>query len=210
MEQEDDISLVDIPCDGWQQNYAMASQIDDSVLGENLNSIYNELPAAWEWKLSLTGRRLATVNPIPIVMNQIYAIEGDGDQWLSLQTILTELFVNSLDHGVLGLSSGLKAYPEGFSEYYREREFRLKHLEAGFIDISLEYFPLMSGGRLKIRIKDSGQGFDIVKSFQNETPTSNLNIPLCGRGIELVEQLAESLEYFDGGRIVEASYLWAK
>jgi CheY-like chemotaxis protein/anti-sigma regulatory factor (Ser/Thr protein kinase) len=210
MEQEDDISLVDIPCDGWQQNYAMASQIDDSVLGEHLSSIYNELSAAWEWKLSLTGRRLATVNPIPIVMNQIYAIEGDGKQWLSLQTILTELFVNSLDHGVLGLSSDLKASPEGFSEYYRERDLRLKHLESGSVDISLEYYPLASGGRLKITIKDSGQGFDIVKSFQSETPMSNLNIPLCGRGIELVEQLAESLEYFDGGRVVEASYLWAK
>jgi len=210
MEQEDDISLVDIPCNGWQQNYAMASQVDDSVLGENLTSIYNELPAAWEWKLSLTGRRLATVNPVPIVMNQIFAIEGDGEQWLSLQTILTELFVNSLDHGVLGLSSDLKASPEGFSEYYREREFRLKHLESGSVDIALEYYPLTSGGRLKVTIKDSGQGFDIVKSFQSKASVPNVNIALCGRGIELVEQLAESLEYFDGGRVVEASYLWAK
>ncbi len=209
MEQEDDISLVDIPCHGWQQDYALANQVSDSVLGENLENICNNVSPAWQWSLLLTGRRLATVNPIPIVMNQIHEIEGNGDHWLSLQTILTELFVNSLDHGVLGLSSELKASPEGFGEYYRERELRLKQLESGFVDISMECYALANGGRLKIRIKDSGQGFDLVKSFQNEEPSSGTNLNLSGRGIELVEQLAESLEYFDHGRIVEASYLWA-
>ncbi|WP_235839739.1 fused response regulator/phosphatase [Cognaticolwellia mytili] len=210
MEQEDDISLVDIPCDGWQQNYALASQVDDSVLGENLTSIYRGLPPVWEWRLSLTGKSLATVNPIPIVMNQIYAIEGDKEHWLSLQTILTELFVNSLDHGVLGLSSDLKVSPEGFSEYYRERKSRLKCLDSGFVDILLEYYPLTSGGRLKVIIKDSGNGFDVVELFKNNVELPDSDMTLYGRGIELVEQLAESLEYFDDGRTVEASYLWAK
>jgi CheY-like chemotaxis protein/anti-sigma regulatory factor (Ser/Thr protein kinase) len=210
MEQEDDISLVEIPCDGWQQNYAFASQVDGSVLGENLSSVYSGLPPVWEWRLSLTARCLATVNPIPIVMNQIYAMEGEKDHWLSLQTILTELFVNSLDHGVLGLSSDLKASPEGFSQYYHERKLRLQYLDSGFVDIALEYFPLTSGGRLKLRIKDSGNGFEIVELFQKKVQLSDTDIALCGRGIELVEQLSESLEYFDGGRIVEASYLWAE
>jgi len=209
MEQEDDMSLVDIPCQGWQQSYALTHHVTDKVLGENLALTYNGSSPAWQWQLTLTGNKLALVNPIPIVMNQIYEIEGMGDHWLSLQTILTELFINSLDHGVLGLSSDLKCHPNGFAEYFREREARLKQLESGFIDISLECYPLTNGGRLRIKMKDSGQGFNILTAFQGKNPSSNIGKQLSGRGIELVEKLADSLEYFDDGRTVDASYLWA-
>jgi serine phosphatase RsbU (regulator of sigma subunit)/anti-sigma regulatory factor (Ser/Thr protein kinase) len=208
MEQEDDLSLVDIPCSGWQQNYAKVTFVDDTLSGEYQSSIYASSSPAWEWQLLLTGKRLSAVNPIPIVISHIHEIEGSGEQWLSLQTILSELYANSLEHGVLGLSSALKAYPEGFTEYYRERESRLKVLNSGFVDIRLQYFPLLNGGRLAIKINDSGQGFDVEKIQFKLTQNVHTQTKLCGRGIELVEHLAESLEYCDGGRTVKATYLW--
>ena len=210
MEQEDDISLVDIPCFGWQQSYQKASSIDDGLSDENKTSLFLASSPAWQWQLSLTGERLAAVNPIPIVMNHIHEIEGNGEHWLSLQTILTELYTNALEHGVLALSSELKKRPDGFTEYYHEREVRLKSLTSGFIEIAIEYFPLPKGGRLKINMSDSGTGFDIESARKNKPDALASDVQLCGRGIELVEKLAESLQYFDGGRTVESTYLWAK
>lgn len=206
MEQEDDISLVDIPCYGWQQSYLKMCRVDDELIESNQASVH----PSWKWHLSLTDERLATVNPIPMIMNHIHEIEGSGEQWLGLQTILTELYANSLEHGVLRLSSDLKTYPDGFTQYYQEREIRLKALKSGCVDITLEYYSLANGGRLKINMQDSGDGFDISTALKHNKGQSNVDLQLCGRGIELVKQLAESLAYFDEGSRVEASYLWIK
>ena len=78
-------------------------------------------------------------------MNQINDVEGAGDHWQLLNTILTELFANALDHGVLGLSSSLKSSPEGFSQYYHERTKRLERLVYGYIRVELNYFPFEYG-----------------------------------------------------------------
>ena len=210
MEQEDDISLVDIPCFGWQQSYQKASSVNDGLSDENKTSLFLASSPTWQWQLSLTGEKLAAVNPIPIVMNHIQEIEGSGEHWLSLQTILTELYTNALEHGVLRLSSELKTYPEGFTQYYHEREVRLKALRSGSIDIAIEYYPLPKGGRLKVKMTDSGEGFEWENVWKSIPSNVVKGIELCGRGIKLVEQLAESLQYFDGGRTVESTYLWAK
>lgn len=206
MAQEDDISLVDIPCKGWKQALSFINNFNER---EGIDA-ENEDKPAWEWRLSLSGPKLATVNPIPMAMSQVNEIEGNGEHWLSLHTILTELFINSLDHGVLGLSSELKSQPEGFAEYFKERELRLKRLDTGFVNIELNYYPLENGGRLKIKLIDSGQGFDLKKYYDKKKQMVNVDLLLSGRGIELVEQLSEYLDYYDEGRVVEASFLWAK
>lgn len=210
MPQEDDISLIDLPCDGWQQTFVI-NTTNDGVVHNLMDGLtvqeYNALPAAWRWELGLTGERLSHVNPIPMAMNQIQEIEGHSEHWQSLFTILTELFVNALDHGVLGLSSNLKHSAEGFAEYYSEREKRLKSLKSGFVDIYLSYYPMDNGGRIKVKIKDSGKGFDCKKTKKKRVEPEG-EVQLSGRGIELVEQLCESLTYYDKGTVVEAEYIW--
>ncbi|MFT5755590.1 MAG: CheY-like chemotaxis protein [Alteromonadaceae bacterium] len=209
MPQEDDISLIDIPCGGWAQTFVVndAENIED-IEEEHLNDLYDEKDSAWRWRLALTGSRLASVNPIPMAMSQINEIEGNAEHWQSLYTILTELFVNALDHGVLGLNSELKSYHEGFTEYFKERESRLKTLDTGFVEIQLSYHPFSSGGRVKICIQDSGKGFDLRKHYEKRSNSNNDTPMLSGRGIVLVEQLCESLQYKDNGTLVEASYVW--
>lgn len=209
MPQEDDISLIDIPCSGWEQVFVV-----NPIEGADQSFKYADISevAAWQWNLMLTGNRLANVNPIPMAMNQIQEIEGSAEHWQSLFTILTELYVNALDHGVLGLSSEMKSSPDGFAQYFTEREERLKALNQGLIDISLHYYPFSSGGRVVVRIKDSGQGFDF-NSYQlrlQEKVAFDSTSPqqLSGRGINLVFQLCESLEYRNNGSEVQASYIW--
>jgi CheY-like chemotaxis protein len=208
MPQEDDISLIDIPCGGWQQVF-VASQGISNISAQQLDDIYLSTDPAWHWQLTLSGKRLASINPIPMAMNQINEIEGHAEHWQSLYSILTELFINALDHGVLGLSSKLKASAEGFSQYYKERELRLTNLEHGFIELQISHYPFPNGGRIMIKIHDSGQGFDIKKYYENRVNKRENKLQLSGRGIELVEQLCDSLDFQEKGEVVEASYVWA-
>jgi len=207
MPQEDDISLIDAPCDGWEQNLTIKNSTDN-ISEIHLNDLYDGSNSAWRWQLALTGSRLSSVNPIPMAMNQINEIEGNAEHWQSLYTILTELFVNALDHGVLALSSKLKSCHEGFAQYFKERESRLKTLDNGFVEIQLSYHPFLNGGRVKICIQDSGKGFDLKEHYKKRAENIDDAPILSGRGIELVEQLCESLEYKENGTLVEASYVW--
>jgi hypothetical protein len=208
MPQEDDISLIDIPCGGWE-HVLVASHGITNISAKQLDDIYLATEPAWHWQLTLSGKRLASINPIPMAMNQINDIEGHAEHWQSLYSILTELFINSLDHGVLGLSSKLKASADGFSQYYKERELRLKNLAHGFIELQICHYPFPNGGRIMIKIQDSGQGFDIKKYYEQRVNKPANKLELSGRGIELVEQLCDSLDFQDNGNVVEASYVWA-
>ncbi|MCO4799544.1 MAG: SpoIIE family protein phosphatase [Colwelliaceae bacterium] len=215
-EQEDDISLVDVPCSGWQKiEFNNKTSPEHLILNESLIDDEQTYLPTWSYHLHLTGKLLKTVNPIPLVMNQINDIEGAGEHWQSLYTILTELFVNALDHGVLQLNSSLKDSAEGFSQYFNERAKRLDNLPVNtinspdnFVRITLEYFPLSHGGKMIINIKDSGKGFDIVDVMKRNNIAENDGIKLSGRGVELVNQLCDTLEYLEHGTSVTASYIW--
>ncbi|TPH12753.1 SpoIIE family protein phosphatase [Litorilituus lipolyticus] len=204
--QEDDISLVAIPCHGWIKDIVNTKPVIPESLNEQ--DFNRQSTPAWSWHLHLTGKLLKTVNPIPMIMNQINDIEGAGEHWHNLYTILTELFINSLDHGVLGLSSSLKKSPEGFSQYFNERTNRLDKLDSGYVLISLKYFPFSEGGKMVVNIKDSGKGFNILKVMKSNTEQLATSHALSGRGIELVNQLCDTLEYIEEGTSVTASYVW--
>jgi len=206
--QDDDISLFDIPCGGWVDNRSISQDTSESY-AEYGNEYYDFSPPVWTWALHLKGQRLAKVNPVPLAMSQINDLEGSGEHWQSLFTVLTELYVNALDHGVLGLSSELKSSPEGFAQYYNERENRLKALDYGYVDISLSYHLLDKGGKMVIRLKDSGQGFDIYKLLKSlGEHSSQKNYALSGRGVELVNRLCDTIEYKENGTLVEVTYIW--
>ena len=216
-EQEDDISLVDIPCSGWQANIVPKKPLSTEHFTdeENYYDLSPNRQPTWSYQLNLTDKLLKSVNPIPLVMNQINDIEGPGEHWQSLFTILTELYINGLDHGVLGLNSSLKNSDEGFTQYFHERTKRLENLgnsttfiPTHFIYITLKCFPFLNGGKVVINIKDSGKGFDLLKVIKQECVNKSDEIKLSGRGIELVNQLCDTLEYNENGTLVTASYTW--
>ena len=204
--KEDDISLIEVPCEGWTQEHTTTSvKAAENITFEPEISV-NPL---WRWKIKLTGPRLAKVNPIPMAMGHVNEVEGNGEQWQNLYTILTELFVNALDHGVLGLDSSLKQKAEGFAEYFHEREKRLNGLESGHVELSLAYFQLNEGGKVVIKINDSGQGFAFDEYKERSKARAQDSMALSGRGIELVTQLCRSLEYKDNGSTVVAEFIVA-
>lgn len=205
--QDDDISLVDINCDvSVYQTLSLPSESEKEAI---LNSGYeSEQAGSWSWQMALTGEKLATVNPIPIIINQITEMEGPGDQWHGLYTVLTELYVNALDHGVLDLDSSLKSSPEGFAQYFQEKEQRLADLGKGYIKIKLEYTATDQGGTLDIMMIDSGTGFEFTPWIEEHDDIELVKNDFSGRGIKLVTELCQKLSYHEDGSAVKAIYTW--
>jgi len=201
--QDDDVSLIEIPGDVRAplvpQNPLSKSMVDIDALEQH--------GQGWCWSIDLQGKSLSRINPVPMLLSQLQEMEGHTEHWQTVFTILTELYVNALDHGVLQLSSDLKASPEGFPLYYQEREAKLSALEQGYVRIALDYMPKLDGGQLRIRVEDSGDGFDYRHWLATHAEISDEQA-LSGRGIRLVSELVETLNYSDKGATVEVYFSW--
>jgi len=110
----------------------------------------------------------------------------------NLFTVLTEMYNNALEHGLLKLDSNVKSSPEGFLEYYDMRESKLAALDEGRITIDIAYSP--SDSALTISVTDTGDGFDFshLENQQDEAA--------FGRGILLLRELCRSVSFLNDGR----------
>ncbi len=203
--QTDDISLAEIPCtqEILQQiegNTTDKLQKSGSIPSFSSSSDDNRV----DFTISLHGERLSNADPIPLLINHINEIEGLTEHRRFLFTILTELYTNALDHGVLSLDSALKREKDGFNNYFTEREKRLHQLTDGYITISVSSCATANGGEIIIKMKDSGPGFDFA-GYRYDKSDSSL---LCGRGIQLITELCSSISYLEPGNQVEAVYSW--
>jgi anti-sigma regulatory factor (Ser/Thr protein kinase) len=108
--------------------------------------------------------------------------------------ILSELYNNALDHGVLGLSSALKHEADGMDRYLAQRTQRLAGLGEGSIEIVLETEerPGMDENTLWIHCRDSGPGFDYKNVGADDGSGARTAF---GRGLTLVRTLCDSLEF---------------
>jgi CheY-like chemotaxis protein len=215
-EPDDDVSVVEVAIvAGLVEDPAGAREEalarEDATLSGGLEPEGDTPPGAggaaadWEFALSLSGQRLRTKEPVPLIINEVQELEGLAEHRTALFTILTELYVNALDHGLLRLDSSLKTLEGGFGRYFEEREHRLARLAEGTVRFRLSCAAAGSGGRLTIRVEDTGSGFDF------ETYRANRNdrgAALSGRGLQLVESLCESLVFDRPGNQVEAIFVW--
>lgn len=202
--QDDDISLVQIPC---------RPELFEREAFESIDTPETKLADADDsnrisFSLSLGGQRLHQADPIPLIIHQIQELEGMQSHRRRLFTILTELYINALDHGVLGLDSDLKHSPEGFGKYFEERDRRLGELDQGYVRFNVSSQSVDEGGELVLCIEDSGPGFNY------EPYTGLQDIPqenrLSGRGLLLVRELCESLYFHPPGNRVEVRYRWKR
>ena len=203
--QDDDISLADIPCEPVILSDWDKPPGSELILTARADVAVPQIGEEMEFSIKLTGARLRKTDPIPLIISQLQEMVGLQNQQRYLFTILTELYINALDHGVLRLDSDLKQSPDGFTRYFTERETRLGALQAGFVSIVVNARPTSNGGRVAILVEDSGPGFDYANQLSRGLPA---HIALSGRGIRLVAELCESLEFRDSGNRVEALFSW--
>lgn len=160
-----------------------------------------ELPKApFTLQVVVDQSSFAHVNPVTEIIDMLSGQASFYGLRSNIFTVISELYNNALDHGILKLESELKDSPEGFMEYFMERESRLEDLEQGEIDISVKY--LMSPPRLLFAIKDSGEGFDYSNLLSEADSDHNF-----GRGVALVRELCDGLNYSEQGTKVAATFL---
>jgi len=197
--QADDVTLVEITC--------VHDVLPEIEVHDYIKPSKYMLGDRGEWKLSMrfNGARLRETNPVPILVNYLMEMEELEAERQSLFTVMTELYINALDHGVLGLDSNLKADPAGFETYFQTRESRLANLDSGHVIFNLSVEQESTRRSILLRIEDSGKGFD----FENHDPPTDEATALSGRGLLLIQDLCESLEFHGKGNIAIARFGWS-
>lgn len=181
--QHDDLSFAMISC---QPNQGYNPQHQTCSL----------LPQ--QCRLTLSAEHMKRSDPVLEALNLVCNIKGLSDHRSSLFLILSELYNNALEHGLLGLDSKIKDdTEEGFLTYYSLRQERLDELIEGQIILDLCFHP--NSQMLEIGVEDSGPGF-IDETTQVESDQS------FGRGIFLVSELVEKIEYLGKGNHVKVYY----
>jgi len=202
--QDDDISLAEIPCTRDMLPKIHTKNIKLKDIDQNTSAANNK--DSLHFGLTLTGQRLKVADPVPMLLNHVQEIDGLQNHRRNLFTLLTELYINALDHGVLNLDSSLKHSLDGFATYFTEREKRLENLTEGEVTISILFQCTPTGGKITITVEDSGQGFDYPTERESYSPDSTKT---SGRGIFLLQELCESVIYHAPGNRVVAVYSWA-
>lgn len=156
----------------------------------------------WQFALTLTAPQLRQTDIVPMLLHVVSQIEHEGMQELTGKVflVLSELFNNALDHGLLGLDSVLKSDPLGMDLYFEERAARLGSLERGEIKIRLMKVFTAHEPCLKITVTDSGEGFDFQNFIRLPDVALGDGKRRYGRGIALVESMSGRLNYSDNGR----------
>ncbi len=155
----------------------------------------------WDLNISLKDDDLRSTNVVNQVMAFVSSIQGIELHQDKIFTIVSELYSNSLEHGVLGLDSALKETADGFEEYYQQRQLGLESLGGHFIDIHFRYIK-GDPNSIELRVEDSGNGFD-VKAVNDKSRQED---DAHGRGLSLLYRLCSDLEYSKGGSEVRAVY----
>jgi len=194
-QSRDDVSLLDI------RVVAPQALVPPPVIYSDSGQ---SSPLDWSLSFEFRAQTLKRFNPLPYLLQVLQEVHGLRAQSGALHTVLNELYSNALEHGVLGLDSGLKRDALGFATYYQERSQRLTALQHGYIRLHLHVEPLPQGGRLVIEIEDSGKGFDVGKVLARPL----LEQRLCGRGLSLIRRLSRHAEWADEGRRARVEFAW--
>ncbi|MHB2241273.1 ATP-binding SpoIIE family protein phosphatase [Pseudomonas monsensis] len=194
-EARDDVSMVEVSLLAPVQVRLPAPVYSDS--GQSC-------PLDWSVSFEFRGATLQRFNPLPYLLQLLLEVHGLRAQSGALYSVLAELYSNALEHGVLGLDSSLKRDAEGFARYYQQRNARLEALQQGFVRVHLQVLPHGEGGRLIIRVEDSGKGFDVARIM--ERPLDGVR--LSGRGVSLVRQLGHNASWSDEGRSARVEFFW--
>ncbi len=194
-ESLDDISLVMLNCHLGFQHKPPQKNEDQSKPSKG--------PREWKVALRLNESDIKNLDVLPILLTWLKQADISQRDTQRLFLILSELYTNAVDHGLLGLDSSLKSSSSGFEGYLNLRSERLHTLSEGQVDITMERTFQSEKALIKIRIEDSGSGFE-HQDFSIDTARDS--VKPSGKGISLIHSLSSDVHYVDPGNIVEVTY----
>ncbi|MBB1422749.1 fused response regulator/phosphatase [Pseudoalteromonas sp. SG43-7] len=181
--QQDDLSLVLFNC------MAVPAAAEEQAA-------YSRLP--FNFSLTLNSRQIKQTDPVLEIVEVITQVGGLKEHRSDIFLLLSEAYNNALDHGVLGLDSAIKNKEDGFIEYYQLREATLAKLVDALIIVDIRYCPDTLS--LYFIICDSGNGFASTDSNANSNNREH------GRGLSILEEIAEQVTYNSSGNQIEMCY----
>lgn len=191
----DDISCIEIRLD---------LNVGVDVSRQDCHTSSFDAPADFSFEYMLHADSLRTTDPLPYLLQILTTVPGLSHLSSQIFMILSELYSNALEHGVLNLNSDKKSSPEGFSQYYEERKDRLTHLKSGYVKLSAKVVSGEHKRSLILTVEDSGKGFDYINVNDNLFNSELLH----HRGLALLNRLCSKLEFTKGGSTVTAHYHW--
>ncbi|MDD5241892.1 MAG: fused response regulator/phosphatase [Sulfuricella sp.] len=192
----DDISLASVRC-------PMHLPSQDSAPSIFAPSALAIEPSESKLTIKLGPAELKSFDVLPWLINWLAQLKHSQKHCQEMFLILSELYNNALDHGVLALDSRLKFQEDGFGHYLDLREEQLNNLQYGSVEIDLERVMENQVPYLKLTIRDSGKGFAFDSVLNTDISAS---AKPAGRGIALVKSLCAEVEYQDRGNQVMALY----
>lgn len=208
-DKDDDLSLVEI----------LVDDVDLATHVEKFSQNQQSYLVDWNMKFAVNETSLRQYDPLPLLLNVLSEVPGLRNHSALLYTVLSELFNNALEHGILGLPSEQKSSPQGFAEYYAQRRTRLDDLDEANLSIDLTHTGKIDGGLLVIRVMDTGKGFlcegegprTFEKSEEASLPKTGEAQPnYFGRGLTLINSICEKLIVHPPGNDVEAHFRWTE
>lgn len=185
MEQQDDVSMLQISCNPVPEQ---KEQKEDIIP-----------PLPWYFTVTVSPTEIRETEPVTQILDMISAISGMGKHRSTLFLLLAELYNNAVDHGLLNMDSKIKDMEDGFFEYYIRRQEAMDAFEEGEVTLTVRYVP--EDKEVRLTVKDSGSGFDMEK-LQDDKELSNEH----GRGVSLIQELCERIEYSEQGTKVDVYY----
>lgn len=173
--------------------------IDLGLLGnEDFDLSFVDLTSesAIETRLLLKGQALQSCD-VCQWLNQVLNDIGVPHEMVNkAMMIVTELFLNSFEHGVLALDSTLKQQEDGFFAYYEEKNIRSKGLTLlDYVEIRLSWHH--QAKEIVVSVADSGAGFLVPESATGQEGDHH------GRGLQLVASLADAMQFNATGNQVQ-------
>jgi serine phosphatase RsbU (regulator of sigma subunit) len=194
--QVDDVSIAVVPCIPALFPQPLAAT-------GSTHGICCPSGSDWAWSLALHGANLSRIDPVPIVINQLAAFGVSQMHRDKLFIIITAIYSNALEHGVLRLRAANKSTAEGYVAYHSQRQHALAALRDGHIRIDIIYRCNGANGALQLRIEDSGNGFD-----HESLAVEKLGGGEVCKGLSIVRSLCESMVHNDRGSAIQLEYLF--
>ncbi|PSF06185.1 fused response regulator/phosphatase [Marinobacter fuscus] len=196
----DDLTLCCLQIVDDNTEEAQAGRLSESALSGATD---------WRCVYELREQTLAEFSPLPMLLHICMEVPGLRRKSGEIYTLLSELYNNALEHGVLALSSEWKVSAGGFSRYYQERERRLADTDGHFIRFELSHRPRLGGGCLTIRCEDSGEGFVFAEASDTVSASQPVSgTTYSGRGLEILRRMSSHLQVHGAGNCVEIVYEW--
>ena len=192
--QSDDVTMVEITCDS---NAARPMPVATPDVYDGSTSL------DWGMVVDLSPNRLRDSDPLPMIMQVLMQDDALVRHKENLFLIMSELFTNSLDHGVLRMDGSLKQTMEGMIQYLTEREKALAAIETGNIRMEIKHTTHGDERVFVVRVDDSGPGFDHMAKGACLSETCSMG----GRGLQLVRSLCREVVFRGCGNQVEAIYV---